>query len=93
MNSNVLNSVLKQVSRELCVDLKTVEVIYKSYWRFIRDCCASCNLVEITKEEYESTDMNFNIPYIGKLYVDYDKVQKRKNHLKYVRDNVKTKKD
>lgn len=91
MSSSVLNSALKEVSRELCVDLKIVESIYKSYWRFIKDHCSGYNLVEMSKEECDSTVTNFNIPYIGKLYVDYDKVQKRKNHLKYLEDNVKTK--
>ena len=45
----------------------------------------------MTREEFDSVDHNFNIPYIGKLYGDYDKVEKLRRQLKYYQD-VKAKK-
>lgn len=44
------------------------------------------------KEEFDSVDKNFNIPYIGKLYADWDKVEKYRRKLNYNR-NVKAKKN
>ena len=36
----------------------------------------------MSEEEFNSTTTNFNIPYIGKLYADYNKVIKYKQRLK-----------
>ena len=90
--NNSLNLALRKASRNLCVDLKQVEAVYKSYWWFVRNHIESLPLREISEEEFASTVTNFNIPYIGKLYTSYDKIQKYKNQLKYYKD-VKLKKN
>lgn len=46
----------------------------------------------MTEEEFRKATTNFNIPYIGKLYVSYDKIEKYKRQLKNYQ-NVRTKKD
>ena len=38
------------------------------------------------KEEFDSVDHNFNLPYIGKIYADYEKIEKYRRHLKYIQD-------
>ena len=43
-------------------------------------------------EELKSIDTNFNIPFIGKLYVDYETIQKYNRQLKFYQ-NVKCKKN
>ena len=43
----------------------------------------------MSEEEFNSTTTNFNIPYIGKLYADYNKVIKYKQRLKQY-ENVKS---
>lgn len=91
MNS-VLNSVIKKTAYELGVSDKLVKAIYKSYWLFIKTQITSNNLKNISYEEFEAVNTNFNIPYIGKLYVKYDKVEKHKRQLKFYRD-VKYKKN
>ena len=91
MNSNSLNLALRQTARKLSIPLELVEKIYYSYWSFIKDTAISFPLKEGIEEEL-SVPTNFNIPYIGKLYVDYDKVRKYNNQLNYYQ-NVKSKKD
>ena len=92
MNS-VLSSVLKKVARKHCVDQKLVEDIYKSYWLFIKTQVSSVALKEISEEEFNSTDTNFNLPYLGKLYVEYEKIEKYKRQMKYLEEHVKAKKN
>ena len=46
----------------------------------------------MSEDEFDHTNTNFNIPYIGKLYTDYDKIKKYNNQLNYYR-NVKAKKN
>ena len=68
------------------MDPKLVESVYKSYWLFIRNHIASLPLREMGKEEFDSTVTNFNLPYLGKLYASYDKVEKYKRQLKFYQD-------
>ena len=85
--NNSLSLALKKASRNLCVDLSQVEAVYRSYWGFIRSQIEPLSLRDITKEELCKTETNFNIPYIGKLYVDYDKIQKHRNRLNYLHND------
>jgi hypothetical protein len=91
MNS-ILNSAIEQASRNLSTDRKLVEAVYKSYWRFIKEHVSSYTLKEISQEEFDETVTNFNIPYLGKLYVKSDKLEKYNNQLNYYK-NVKAKKN
>ena len=50
MNS-VLNWAINKVSRELCIDKKIVEAVYKSYWKFIKQNIEALSLEGLTKEE------------------------------------------
>jgi 23S rRNA U2552 (ribose-2'-O)-methylase RlmE/FtsJ len=43
-------------------------------------------------EEFQSVDTNFNLPYIGKLYVGTEKLEKYKR-LKKIYENVKNKRN
>ncbi len=84
--NNTLNLALRKTARRLSVDPKLVESVYKSYWLFIKTHIASLPLREMDKEEFDSTVANFNLPYIGKLYASYDKVEKYKRQLKFYQD-------
>ena len=37
---------------------------------------------EITEEEFKSYKTNYNLPYIGKLYCNYEDLEKAKSTLK-----------
>lgn len=90
MNSNSLNLALRKTARETNMPLKFVQMVYSSYWSFVREYASSLPLKEITEDELDTLTTNFNVPYIGKLYVNGDKVRKYINQLNYYR-NVKTK--
>ena len=88
--NNTLNLAIKKVARNLSVDQKLVESVYKSYWFFIKEHISSLPLRELSKEEYDSTVSNINLPFLGKLYVDYNKLEKYHKERKLYRD-VKSK--
>ena len=87
--NNVLNLAIKKVSRNLNIDQKIVEQVYKSYWLYIKEHISSLPLRDLSCEEYNSTVSNINLPFLGKLYVDYNKLAKYHEQRKLYRD-VKT---
>lgn len=84
--NNTLNLAIRKVARKLSVDSELVESVYKSYWLFIKEHASSLPLREMGQEEFDSTVSNFNIPFIGKLYVDYNSIEKYKRQIKYNKD-------
>lgn len=91
MNST-LNLALRQTARYFSVSPKLVEEIYRSYWKFIKETVSSKSLKEISDEEFDSSNLNINLPYLGKLYADKEKLNKYRRQLNYYR-NVKIKED
>ena len=90
--NNTLNLALRKAARNLNIDNRIVEQVYKSYWNFIRNYISNLPLRELTKEEFDSTVSNFNLPSIGKLYADYNKIERYRRQLKFYQD-VKVKKN
>jgi hypothetical protein len=43
------------------------------------------------EEEFNENILNFNIPFIGKLYTDYSKVNSYNNHIKFKKDDTNKK--
>ena len=62
-----------------------------SYWRFIKEQVASFDLKEMDMGEFNSVDTNFNLPYIGKLYVGTEKMEKYKRRKENFKKNVRPK--
>jgi hypothetical protein len=91
MNVNSLNLALKQASRKLSVPLDLVEQVYTSYWAFVRETAVSQPLKQVSIDEAKKLTTNFNIPYIGKLHVDYNQITKYQNRNKYYQENVRNK--
>lgn len=81
--NHLLNWTLEQTAKDLQVDFKVVASVYKSYWRFIKEKIAEKEFLQMTEEDFSLVPTNFNIPFIGKLYTDYDKIQKYNRKLKY----------
>ena len=90
--NNTLNLALRKAARNLNIDNRIVEQVYKSYWNFIKNHISNLPLRELTKEEFDSTVSNFNLPSIGKLYADYNKIERYRRQLKFYQD-VKIKKN
>ena len=73
--------IIKQVAKELNLPEDLVRNTYKSYWTVIRQIIESNNIKYskdsiLTANEFNSKQMNINIPSIGKLNCTYDKYQK-----------------
>ncbi len=91
MNVNSLNLALRQASRKLSVPLDLVEQVYTSYWAFVRETAMSQPLKQVSIEDAKELTTNFNIPFIGKLHVDYNQITKHQNQTKYYQENVRDK--
>ena len=73
--------IIKQVAKELNLPEDLVRNTYKSYWKVIRQIIESNNIKYskdsiLTANEFNSKQININIPSIGKLNCTYDKYQK-----------------
>lgn len=90
--SSILDWATGQIAKELNISPALSQLIYKSYWKFIRSSISDLELDNITEGDFKKLTTNFNIPYIGKLYTSYDKIQKYNRRIKYL-ENVKVKRD
>ena len=73
--------IIKQVAKELNLPENLVINTYKSYWKVIKQIIERNNIKYskdsiLTANEFNSKQMNINIPSIGKLNCTYDKYQK-----------------
>lgn len=86
--NNILNWAADKAATKLGISKEDARLIYKSYWKFIRE--------KITEKDISNADKDFNpvnvnLPYIGKLYTGYDNILRYNKKIKYY--NVKVKKD
>lgn len=70
---------------QLGIPVKEVELIYRSYWKFIKEHLAGLDISKMDEEDFKSITTNFSMPYIGKLYTNHDKVLSIKRKFKHVR--------
>ena len=79
----------KKVAAEYDLKVKDVAIAYKLFWKFIRDTIAALPLKDkMTEEEFNKLKTNFNLPSMGKLYIDPVKFK----YINYYY-NAKNKKD
>ena len=65
---------------------------YKSFWGFIKENISELPLKEgLSEEDFNSYKKNFNLPYLGKLYCNFEDWEKIKE--KYNNDRYKYKED
>lgn len=89
--------IIKQVAKELNLPEDLVRNTYKSYWKVIRQIIESNNIKYskdsiLTANEFNSKQMNINIPSIGKLNCTYDKYQKTIAKFNLI-NNIKRRED
>lgn len=80
-------------SKKLGISQTETELIYKSYWKFIKETIHELDLEGISEQEFKECITNFNIPYIGKLYTNYEKIEKYNRKIKYLDKYVKIKRN
>ena len=89
--------IIKQVAKELNLPEDLVRNTYKSYWKVIRQIIENNNIKYskdsiLTAKEFNSKQMNINIPSIGKLNCTYDKYQKTIAKFNLI-NNIKRRED
>ena len=89
--------IIKQVDKELNLPEDLVRNTYKSYWKVIRQIIESNNIKYskdsiLTAKEFNSKQININIPSIGKLNCTYDKYQKTIAKFNLI-NNIKRRED
>ena len=76
-----MQEILNKVAQELNLPKGVVKETYNSFFRFIKERIEELPLKEdLTTLELSKLKTNFNIPYIGKLYVtenSYNAVKKK----------------
>ena len=87
--------IVNEVSKELNLPFNIVDKTYKAYWLFIKKTIQQLPLKkDITEQEFNNIQTNFNIPSIGKLSCTFQRMQnikdrhitlKKKNYAKYNR--------
>lgn len=64
---------IAKIAEEADLSVEVVEKVYKAYWKYLRTMIEKINFDEGQPFKY-----SFNIPSIGKLYTDENKVKLQK---------------
>jgi hypothetical protein len=71
-----MNNIYKEVSNKTSLPIEVVKIIYESYFNFIRKTISELSIEEI--DNINNYKTSFNIPSIGKLYCNKNKLYKIK---------------
>lgn len=83
--SKELKRIIKLVSIETKISESTIEVIYRTYWEFIKDTFETLPLKSLeNEEEFNKLKTSINLPSLGKLYVTWDKIEKHRRRRTYL---------
>lgn len=78
-----LNNIAKEVGTKLDIPSQIVLNTYKAFWKYIKKNIEIIPLKEdIDEKDFKSYKTNYNLPYIGKLYCNYESLEKAKQALK-----------
>lgn len=73
---------------------QVVKNIYESMFRFIQNRVREVdNLDTKTEEEFKELRLNFNVPLLGKFYINHASIQRLKNKKQYYYEHIKNKED
>lgn len=79
--------IIKKVSQEINVPLEIVDEAYKSYWKFIKQTIQSLPLKSnISEEEFSKLRTTFNLPSLGKLVCNFDRLKGVKKRYQYIKN-------
>ena len=78
--------IITDVANELQLPASIVKETYKAYWQFIRQSIQELPLKEdLSEEEFNKLNTNFNIPSLGKLCCTVDKYKGVKKKFQYIK--------
>lgn len=78
--------ILNKVATDLNIPVEVVRLVYKSYWKFIRQTIQSLPLKDnLSEEEFSKLRTNFNIPSLGKLSCTFDRMTRVKKRFEYIK--------
>lgn len=81
----MLSEIYKEVAEELNLPKEVVKRAYQSFWKFIRVTISDLPLKDdLTQEEFDQLRTNFNIPSLGKLNCNYERLLGVKERYKYI---------
>lgn len=70
----------KEIADKLNLPIDVVKIAYESFYSFIRDTIKNIPIKD-SKEDLDNIKTSFNIPSIGKLYLNKNKLEKIKNKV------------
>jgi hypothetical protein len=77
---------VQQVAEKLGIPYDVAQKAYGSAWEFIKLKMQEIPLRDnLTEEEFDKYRPNFNIPELGKFVVTWDKYQRVKRRMEYVK--------
>lgn len=85
-----------KVSKEMDMPVEIIKRVYISYWEFIKKTIKELPLKkDLTEEEFSKLRTNFNIPSLGKMHCNYNRINGVKKRYKCFKDinDAKNKED
>lgn len=83
--------IANQLAKEMNLPISVVTMIYRSQWTFIKDKISNLpDLNNITEDELGELQCSFNLPSLGKITTDYQKIQKQKR-IKTILEDARNK--
>lgn len=90
----MLDQIYKKIAEELNLDIEVVKAAYQSQWLFIREKIEELPInIGMSEEEFNSLRASFNIPSLGKMFTSFDKIQKNKRRIEYLKQILGDAKD
>lgn len=90
----MLDQIYKKIAEELNLDIEVVKAAYQSQWLFIREKIEELPInIGMSEEEFNSLRASFNIPSLGKMFTSFDKIQKNKRRIEYLKQILGNAKD
>lgn len=84
-NKIIFQTAYQNLSQQMNLSPQKVKDVYKLFWLFIREKVRRLPLKEVmTEEEFKGLKTNFNVPSLGKLYVNYKDI--KKHNAKHQKD-------
>lgn len=91
MKDKTVDTIIRQVAQKTGHPYAVVRLAYRSMWDFIKQHIEELPLHDpdiMSEEEFKKYRTSFNIPSIGKLYVDYPFYKSQKeSYQKYLQEH------